>query len=231
MVRKMFEKGNEKDYIELTAEEFIKSNIPLPETPDTEDGKYVLISMRGALKLGGGFIKYLDNNLWYNFAECIESKRDKYNKFTFKYKAKFIEILLKLKLHKEFKNYIQIIDYATNNLEKIIHIRQNFDKFISLCKLYGRIYGVYETYEYDKEDEKDGEKNKLNFMFHVLLNPQNLKKQKGIKMSVNEFQNKYPKLIKRFEAETGQHVIWGNKITVQFKQWLQYQKKIKQNRT
>ncbi len=137
----------------------------------------------------------------------------------------FIDILLKLKLHREFKNFIQIINYATNNLEKIIHIRQNFDKFISLCRLYGKIYGVYGIYEYNKEDDKDGEKRSLNFIFSVILNPQKLTRQKGIKMSINEFQNTYPKLIKRFDSETGENAFLNNKLTNQFKQWLHYQLK------
>ena len=41
-----------------------------------------------------------------------------------------------------------------------------------------------------------------------------------MKITISEFQNKYSKIILRFEKEWGMHTIWGGKITGNFKSWL-----------
>ncbi len=175
MSKRKWQEG--EDYLELSPEELIKKNIFIPqEPPDTEDGKYVLFSVKGTLKIASGSIEYLDNDLWDCFAECINWKRESEEKtiVVITYQADFIEVLLKLKLHKEFEKFIPIIDDALNNLEKVIHIRQKFDNFISLCKLYGKLYGVYNTPE-----DKGKEKLRLNFLF-TMLNPSKFQNKKEV---------------------------------------------------
>jgi len=48
-----------------------------------------------------------------------------------------------------------------------------------------------------------------------------------MKTTIPEFRQNYPKLIKRFERETGKNAIWGNKITTNFIYWLKQRIKYK----
>lgn len=139
--RPILKKG--RDYKEFTITDLKENNIPVPYFPsDTKDGKYVLFSIPGTLKMFAR--KHICNALWLTFADCLELKigREKFIR-----SPDYIELLLKVKNNSKFKQFNKIIDIALDKICLLFKYKTNFIKFMELCEEFGREYEVFDTVE------------------------------------------------------------------------------------
>ena len=138
--RPILKKG---DYMEITKKEFQEKGFPinhLPDTPDTEDGKYVLLNLNGMFKTMS--FKNICNDLWLFFIDGIETHME-HQKFT--RLPSYIECLLKIRADPKFKKFVRIIKIGLDNPLLIFKHKYNLKEFIELCNLYGEIYGIYDN--------------------------------------------------------------------------------------
>lgn len=129
------------DYCELTKEELLKHHPEIRNLgkPDTENGKYVMLNIKGIFK----FVVYktLCNDLWLFFADGISSYigHPKFDR-----KTEFIECLIRTQNNYKFKKFERIIHIALDNPKLLFKHKYNFEQFLKLSLLYGEIYGFYE---------------------------------------------------------------------------------------
>lgn len=105
---------------------------------DTEDGKHILLNLKGILKLTSPH--KCDNKLWNEFINNIDLK-----KYRFKNTTPFQELIKHTQKNKSFRDFNRILILALKKPLLIFKHHYNFLDFMKLCNLYGEIYGFEEN--------------------------------------------------------------------------------------
>ncbi|MHA1380701.1 MAG: hypothetical protein ACTSRG_20220 [Candidatus Helarchaeota archaeon] len=136
------------DFHELTAEELNEKRIPLPDEPDTETGKYVLLSITGILKMCPRI--FICNNLWIHFIECLnlEIGNEKFIRSN-----EYITTLIKAKYNSKFEPFKRIIEIALDNPDLLLKYKTNLYEFMEFAESFGREYGFYNVIKNTEEKQ------------------------------------------------------------------------------